>query len=417
MVFEIFYVTLHPIIEKKIMTNKMGQLQERYKNYREPQKFMEAGVYPYFREITGKQGTEVEMGGHKVLMFGSNAYTGLTGDQRVIDAAKKALDQYGSGCAGSRFLNGTLDLHVKLEKELAEFESKDDALCFSTGFSVNAGVIAMVVGRNDYVICDDRDHASIVDGRRLSFAHQLKYKHNDMEDLEKILQKLPYDAIKLIVVDGVFSMEGDLANLPEIVKLKHKYNCSIMVDEAHGLGVFGREGRGVCDHFGLTDEVDLIMGTFSKSLASIGGFIAGDADTINFLRHTCRTYIFSASDTPAATAAALEALHIVRSEPERIEALWKVTKYALKRFKEEGFEIGDTESPIIPLYVRDVEKTFIVTARAFDNGVFINPVIPPACAPQDTLVRFALMATHTEEQVERGVQILKKVFKEQNIIK
>ena len=395
----------------------MGQLQERYKNYREPQKFMEAGVYPYFREITGKQGTEVEMGGHKVLMFGSNAYTGLTGDQRVIDAAKKALDQYGSGCAGSRFLNGTLDLHVKLEKELAEFEGKDDSLCFSTGFSVNAGVIAMVVGRNDYVICDDRDHASIVDGRRLSFAHQLKYKHNDMEDLEKILQKLPYEAIKLIVVDGVFSMEGDLANLPEIVKLKHKYNCSIMVDEAHGLGVFGREGRGVCDHFGLTDEVDLIMGTFSKSLASIGGFIAGDADTINFLRHTCRTYIFSASDTPAATAAALEALHIVRSEPERIEALWKVTKYALKRFKEEGFEIGDTESPIIPLYVRDVEKTFIVTARAFDNGVFINPVIPPACATQDTLVRFALMATHTEEQVERGVQILKKVFKEQNIIK
>ena len=417
MVFEIFYVTLHPIIEKKIMTNKMGQLQERYKNYREPQKFMEAGVYPYFREITGKQGTEVEMGGHKVLMFGSNAYTGLTGDQRVIDAAKKALDQYGSGCAGSRFLNGTLDLHVKLEKELAEFEGKDDSLCFSTGFSVNAGVIAMVVGRNDYVICDDRDHASIVDGRRLSFAHQLKYKHNDMEDLEKILQKLPYEAVKLIVVDGVFSMEGDLANLPEIVKLKHKYNCSIMVDEAHGLGVFGREGRGVCDHFGLTDEVDLIMGTFSKSLASIGGFIAGDADTINFLRHTCRTYIFSASDPPAATAAALEALHIVRSEPERIEALWKVTKYALKRFKEEGFEIGETESPIIPLYVRDVEKTFIVTARAFDNGVFINPVIPPACAPQDTLVRFALMATHTEEQVERGVQILKKVFKEQNIIK
>ena len=395
----------------------MGQLQERYKNYREPQKFKAAGVYPYFREITGKQGTEVEMGGHKVLMFGSNAYTGLTGDQRVIDVAKAALDQYGSGCAGSRFLNGTLDLHVKLEKELAEFEHKDDALCFSTGFFVNSGVLAVVCGREDYIICDERDHASIVDGRRLSFAHQLKYKHNDMEDLEKILQKLPYEAVKLIVVDGVFSMEGDLANLPEIVRLKKKYNCSIMVDEAHGLGVFGKEGRGVCDHFGLTDEVDLIMGTFSKSLDSIGGFIAGDADTINYLRHTCRTYIFSASDTPAATAAALEALHIIRKEPERIEALWKVTRYALKRFREEGFEIGDTESPIIPLYVRDVEKTFVVTARAFDEGVFINPVIPPACAPQDTLVRFALMATHTEEQVERGVQILKKVFKEQNILK
>ena len=395
----------------------MGQLQERYKNYREPQKYMAAGVYPYFRAITSKQGPEVEMDGHKVLMFGSNAYTGLTGDERVIEAAHKALDKYGSGCAGSRFLNGTLDIHVQLEKELAEFEHKDDALCFATGFSVNAGVIAMVVGRGDYIICDDRDHASIVDGRRLSFATQLHYKHNDMEDLERVLQKLPKEAIKLIVVDGGFSMEGDLAKLPEIVELKHKYNCSLMVDEAHGLGVFGKQGRGVCDHFGLTDEVDLIMGTFSKSLASIGGFIAGDADTINFLRHSCRTYIFSASDTPAATAAALEALHILQEEPSRLEHLWDVTNYALKRFKEEGFEIGDTESPIIPLYVRDIEKTFMVTKLAFDNGVFINPVIPPACAPQDTLVRFALMASHTQEQVERGVQILKKAFKQLEIIK
>jgi len=395
----------------------MGQLQEKHKAYREPQKFMALGIYPYFREITSKQGTEVEMGGHKVLMFGSNAYTGLTGDQRIIDAAKAALDKYGSGCAGSRFLNGTLDIHVQLENELAEFEHKDSALCLSTGFSVNQGVLAMVVGRNDYIICDDRDHASIVDGRRLSFATQLHYKHNDMEDLERVLQKLPYDAIKLIVVDGVFSMEGDLAKLPEIVELKHKYNCSIMVDEAHGLGVFGKQGRGVCDHFGLSDEVDLIMGTFSKSLASIGGFIAGDFDTINYLRHACRTYIFSASNTPAATAAAMEALHIIQQEPERIEALWKVTRFALKRFREEGFEIGDTESPIIPLYVRNIDKTFLVTALAFDNGVFINPVIPPACAPQDTLVRFALMATHTEEQVERSVKALKKIFVEQEIIK
>ena len=238
-----------------------------------------------------------------------------------------------------------------------------------------------------------------------------------MEDLERVLQRLPYEAVKLIVVDGVFSMEGDLAKLPQIIELKHKYNCSVMVDEAHGIGVFGRQGRGVCDHFGLTDEVDLIMGTFSKSLASIGGFIASDADTINWLRHSCRTYIFSASNTPAATAAAMEALHIIQQEPERIEALWKVTRYALKRFKEEGFEIGDTESPIIPLYVHDVEKTFKVTALAFNAGVFINPVIPPACAPQDTLVRFALMATHTEEQVERGVQALKKIFVEEGIIK
>ena len=395
----------------------MGQLQERYKSYREPQKFMAEGLYPYFRAITSKQGPEVTMEGHRVLMFGSNAYTGLTGDERVIAAAEKALRKYGTGCAGSRFLNGTLDIHVQLEKELAEFENKEDAICFSTGFSVNSGVIASVVGRGDYIICDDRDHASIVDGRRLSFATQLHYKHNDMEDLERVLQKLPQEAIKLIIVDGVFSMEGDLAKLPEIVELKHKYNCSLMVDEAHGLGVFGKQGRGVCDHFGLTDEIDLIMGTFSKSLASIGGFIAGDADTINYLRHTCRTYIFSASDTPAATAAAMEALHILQEEPQRIENLWDITRYALKRFREEGFEIGETESPIIPLYVRDIQKTFEVTRMAFDAGVFINPVIPPACAPQDTLVRFALMATHDQEQVERGVMILKKIFVEEGIIK
>ena len=395
----------------------MGQLQERYKAYRIPQEAMAKGIYPYFRAITGKQGTEVEMGGHKVLMFGSNAYTGLTGDQRIIDKAKEALDKYGTGCAGSRFLNGTLDLHIQLEKEIAEFVGKDDCLCFSTGFSVNQGVIPALLSKDDFVICDDRDHASIVDGRRLAFAKQLHYRHNDMADLERVLSKLPQEAIKLIVVDGVFSMEGDLAKLPEIIELKHKYNCSVMVDEAHGIGVFGRQGRGVCDHFGLTGEVDLIMGTFSKSLASIGGFIASDFDTINWLRHTCRTYIFSASNTPAATAAAMEALHIIQQEPERIEKLWKVTNYALKRFREEGFEIGETESPIIPLYVRDTDKTFLVTALAFNAGVFINPVIPPACAPQDTLVRYALMATHTEEQVERSVVALKKIFVEQGIIK
>ena len=395
----------------------MGLLQNKLAKYTLPQQYMEMGVNPYFREIDGKQGTEVEMGGHKVLMFGSNAYTGLTGDERVINAGIEALKKYGAGCAGSRFLNGTLDLHVQLEKELATFVGKDEALCFSTGFSVNAGVIACLTGREDYIICDDRDHASIVDGRRLSFSTLLKYKHNDMEDLERQLQKCAPEAVKLIVVDGVFSMEGDLANLPEIVKLKHKYNATIMVDEAHGIGVFGRNGRGVCDHFGLTEEVDLIMGTFSKSLASIGGFIAADKTIINWLRHNCRTYIFSASNAPAATAAAMEALHILQEEPERIEALWEVTNYALKRFKEEGFEIGETESPIIPLYVRDPEKTFIATAKAFEEGVFINPVIPPACAPQDTLVRFALMANHTKEQVDRAVEGLKKVFIELDIIK
>ena len=377
---------------------------------------MAQGIYPYFREIEGKQGTEVIMEGRRVLMFGSNAYTGLTGDQRVIDAGCAAMQKYGSGCAGSRFLNGTLDIHVQLEKELAEFVGKDEALCFATGFTVNSGVISQLVDRNDYIICDDRDHASIVDGRRLSFATQLKYRHNDMEDLEKQLQKCEPDRVKLIVVDGVFSMEGDLCKLPEIVALKKKYNATIMVDEAHGIGVFGRQGRGVCDHFGLTKDVDLIMGTFSKSLASIGGFIAADSSVINWLRHTVRTYIFSASCTPAATAAAREALHIIQQEPERLEALWNVTNYALKRFREEGFEIGDTESPIIPLYVRDTDKTFMAVAKAFNEGVFINPVIPPACAPQDTLVRYALMATHTREQVDESVEKLKKVFKELEIL-
>jgi 8-amino-7-oxononanoate synthase len=398
----------------------MGLLQDKLSKhpfYSLSKEIKEKGIYPYFREIEGKQGTEVEMGGKHVLMFGSNAYTGLTGDERIIEAGCKAMHKYGSGCAGSRFLNGTLDIHVQLEKELAEYVGKDDALCFSTGFTVNSGVIPQLVSKDDYIICDDRDHASIVDGRRLSFATQLHYKHNDMADLERVLQRCEPDKVKLIIVDGVFSMEGDLAKLPEIVELKHKYNASIMVDEAHGLGVFGRQGRGVCDHFGVTDDIDLIMGTFSKSLASIGGFIASDADTINYLRHTSRTYIFSASDTPAATACALEALHIIQNEPERIAHLWDVTNYALKRFKEEGFEIGDTESPIIPLYVHDVDKTFKVTALAYEAGVFINPVIPPACAPQDTLVRFALMASHTKEQVERGVQILKKIFVEQGIIK
>ena len=389
----------------------MSLLSDKLGKYDLPQQYIAKGVYPYFRVINSHQDTEVMIEGKKILMFGSNAYMGLTYDQRIINAAIEATKIYGTGCAGSRFLNGTLDIHVQLEKELAAFVGKEDALCFSTGFTVNEGVIPAMLGRGDYVICDDRDHASIVDGRRLSFATQLKYKHNDMESLEKELQKCDPNAIKLIVVDGVFSMEGDLCNLPEIVKLKKKYNAAIYVDEAHGLGVFGKDGRGVCDHFGLTDEVDLIMGTFSKSLASLGGFIAADKKIINFLRHHSRSYIFQASMTPAATAATLEALHIIQNSPERIKNLWEITNYALKKFRDAGFEIGATESPIIPLYVRDEEKTFVVTKMAFDEGIFINPVIPPACAPQDTLVRVALMATHTKEQVAIAVEKLSKCFK------
>ena len=395
----------------------MSLLSDKLGKYDLPQQYMAKGVYPYFRVINSHQDTEVLIDGKKILMFGSNAYMGLTYDERIMNAAIEATKKYGTGCAGSRFLNGTLDLHVQLEKELAEFVGKEDALCFSTGFTVNEGVIPAMLGRSDYVICDDRDHASIVDGRRLSFATQLKYKHNDMESLEKELQKCAPDSIKLIVVDGVFSMEGDLANLPEIVRLKKKYNASIYVDEAHGLGVFGKQGRGVCDHFGVTDDVDLIMGTFSKSLASLGGFIAADKKIINFLRHHSRSYIFQASMTPAATAATLEALHIIKNSPERLKQLWDLTNYALDQFRAAGFEIGATESPIIPLYVRDEEKTFVVTKMAFDEGIFINPVIPPACAPQDTLVRFALMATHTKEQIDIAVARLSKCFKELGIIK
>lgn len=394
----------------------MNLLREKLAKWDQPQQFMAQGIYPYFRTIDSHQDTEVMMDGHKVLMFGSNSYMGLTYDQRIIDAAIEATKKYGTGCAGSRFLNGTLDLHVELEHELAEFVGKDEALVYSAGFNVNAGVISCVTDRNDYIICDDRDHASIVDGRRLSMSKALKYKHNDMADLEAKLQKCEPNAVKLMVADGVFSMEGDLAPLPQMVELKKKYNANLMIDEAHGLGVFGRNGRGVCDHFGLTNEVDLIMGTFSKSLASIGGFIAGDKEVINWIRHNSRTYIFSASITPAATAAAKTALQILKDEPERQENLWKITNYALKAFKDAGFEIGETESPIIPLYVRDAVKTFQVTRLAFDNGIFINPVIPPACAPEDTLVRVALMATHTKEQVDRAVEALSKSFKQLGIL-
>ena len=395
----------------------MKLLQEKLAKYDAPQRAMAAGIYPYFRMIESDQDTEVTISGKKVLMFGSNAYLGLTNHPKVKEAAIEAIKKYGTGCAGSRFLNGTLDLHVQLEKRLADFVGKEDAIVYSTGFQVNLGVVSCLTGREDYILWDELDHASIIEGHRLSFSTKLKYKHNDMESLEKQLQKCEPDKVKLIVMDGVFSMEGDIAKLPEIVALAKKYNASIMVDEAHGLGVFGREGRGVCDHFGVTDDVDLIMGTFSKSLASIGGFVAGDKDVINWLRHNARSYIFQASNTPAATAAAREAIHIFKTEPERQKKLWEITNYALKSFRDAGFEIGDTESPIIPLYVRDTDKTFEVTKLAFDEGVFINPVIPPACAPQDTLVRFALMATHTKEQVDFAIEKLIKCFKQLDLLK
>lgn len=389
----------------------MGLLQDKLAKYDLPQQIKAKGVYPYFRCIESEQNTEVMMSGKKVLMFGSNSYLGLTNHPKVIEAAVEATRKYGTGCAGSRFLNGTLDIHLELEKELAEFVGKEDALIYSTGFQVNLGVVSCVTGREDYIICDELDHASIVEGRRLSFSTCLKFKHNNMESLENELKKCKPASVKLIVVDGVFSMEGDIANLPEIVRLAKKYDANIMVDEAHGLGVLGHQGRGTCDHFGVTKDIDLIMGTFSKSLAAIGGFIAADKATINYLRHNSRSYIFSASNTPAATAAAREALHIMKQEPERIQHLWDMTNYALDNFRTLGFEIGSTSTPIIPLYVRDMDKTFMITKMLFDEGVFVNPVVPPACSPNDTLIRFSLMATHTKEQIDFAVEKLVKCFK------
>ena len=389
----------------------MGLLKEKYAKYDLPQQFRAKGVYPYFRCIDSEQDTEVTMSGKKVLMFGSNSYLGLTNHPRIKEAAIEAVRKYGTGCAGSRFLNGTLDIHLQLENELAEFVGKDEALVYSTGFQVNLGVLSCLTGRRDTILCDELDHASIVDGRRLSFSTARKFRHNDMEHLERELEKCDPETIKLIVVDGVFSMEGDIANLPEIVRLKNKYNASIFVDEAHGLGVLGNMGRGTCNHFGVTDDVDLIMGTFSKSLATIGGFVAGDKEVINYIRHNARSYIFSASNTPAATAAAIEALHIIKEEPERLENLWKITNYALDSFRSLGFEIGATSTPIIPIYIRDTEKTFMVTKMLWDEGIFINPVVPPACSPQDTLIRFSLMATHTKEQVDRALEGMTRVFK------
>ena len=382
-----------------------------------PQQIKAKGVYPYFRCIESEQDTEVIMNGRRVLMFGSNSYLGLTNHPRVIEAAAEATRRYGTGCAGSRFLNGTIDLHLQLERELASWTGKEDVMVYSTGFQVNLGVVSCVTGREDYVICDELDHASIVEGRRLSFSTPRKYRHRDMASLERELARCRPGAIKLIVTDGVFSMEGDIAPMDEIVRLARKYDANVMVDEAHGFGVLGPEGRGTCHHFGVADEVDLLMGTFSKSFASIGGFIASDKDTINYLRHNSRSYIFSASLTPAATAAAMESLHIMQEEPERIEHLWKVTHYALDGFRALGFEIGATETPIIPLYVRDMEKTFLVTRMLFDEGIFVNPVVPPACAPNDTLIRFSLMATHTKEQVDYALDKMSECFGKLGILR
>lgn len=394
----------------------MKPLQAKLSKYTAPQEAKAAGVYPYFRAISSEQDPQVTIDGKRVLMFGSNCYSGLVNDPRIKEAAIEATRKYGTGCAGSPFLNGTLDLHKKLEARIAEYMGKEDAMIYSSGFEVNLGVVSCLTGREDYILWDEQDHASIIEGHRLSFSQKFKYRHNDMASLEKQLAKCNPDAVKLIVTDAVFSMEGDVANLPEIVRLAKKYNANLMVDEAHGIGVFGEGGRGLCHHYGVADDVDLIMGTFSKSLASLGGFIATDKEVTNYLRHHSRSYIFTASITPASTAAALAAIDILEKEPEHQKNLWDLTNFALDGFRSLGFEIGHTSTPIIPLFIRDDFKTFAITRDLLDDGVFVNPVVSPAVAPTDTLIRFSLMSTHTREQVAEAIEKIAKAFRRHGVL-
>jgi 8-amino-7-oxononanoate synthase len=394
----------------------VGILKDTLSNYDAPQKAIRAGIYPYFREIQSDQATEVMINGKKVLMFGSNSYLGLTNHPKVKEAAKAAIDKYGTGCAGSRFLNGTLDLHIQLEEKLARLVGKEGALCYSTGFQVNLGVVSLLAGRNDYLLLDELDHASIIEGSRLSFAKVLKFAHNDMDALECKLKVCNSDRIKLIVVDGIFSMEGDIVNLPAIVKLAEKYDAAVMVDDAHSLGVIGKNGSGTASHFGLTDKVDLIMGTFSKSFASLGGFIAADKEVINYIKHNSRSLIFSASMTPASAASVLASIEIMENEPERIKHLWDITAYALKGFKAAGFDTGKSETPIIPLFIRDDIKALQLTQDLLADGVFVNPVVSPAVPKEDCLIRYSLMATHTKEQVEISIEKITRAAKALGIL-
>ena len=391
------------------------KLQDRIASFKDAAVIKEKGLYPYFRSIESGQDTEVVINGKKVLMFGSNSYLGLTNHPKIKEAAKAAIEKYGTGCAGSRFLNGSLDIHLELENRLADYVGKEAAVLFSTGFQVNLGVISCLLDRNDYLLLDEYDHASIIDGSRLAFARTIKYAHNDMQDLRRKLSRLPEDAAKLIVSDGIFSMEGDLVNLPEMVEIANEFGANIMMDDAHSLGVIGFNGSGTASHFNLTEDVDLIMGTFSKSLASLGGFIAGSAETIEYIKHRARSLMFSASMPPSAVASVIAALDIIESEPERIDKLWANTEYAKKLLLDAGFDIGHSNSPIIPIYIRDNTKTFMITNILQQNGVFVNPVVSPAVPSDSSLIRFSLMATHSFEQIESAIEQLSAAFKAVNV--
>lgn len=384
--------------------------------YNAPDEVKSLGLYPYFKEIQSQQDTEVTIGGKKILMFGSNSYLGLTTHPKVKEAAKKAIDKYGTGCGGSRFLNGTIDLHIELEEKLADYLGKEAVLIFSTGFQSNLGAVSALTGRHDYILIDESDHASIIDGTRLSFSKIIKFKHNNMESLEKELDALPSDKIKFIIVDGIFSMEGDIVKLPKLIELAEKHKATVLVDDAHSIGVLGKLGAGTGSHFGLNDKVDLIVGTFSKSLASLGGFVASDKYTISYLKHNARSLIFSASITPASCASVLAALEIIKSEPERITKLWENTHYSIKTLKEMGYDLGNTETPIIPIYVRDDMKTFKLTQMLLDDGVFVNPIVSPAVKSDSTLIRFSLMATHSRDQIDHALEKIHRISKQLDIL-
>lgn len=389
-------------------------LQNRFKDYQEPQKVKAQNLYPFFRNIQSGQDAEVIVEGKKVLMFGSNSYLGLTVHPKIKEAGIAAIKKYGSSLSGSRYMNGTSDMHTELESRLAKFLNKEAVALYSTGFQVNIGVLPTVAGKGDYLFLDRLNHASIFEGAKLSQAQSIVYRHNNPESLEQKLKKIPLDAFKLIVVDGIFSMEGNIVKLPEIVEIAKKYNAAVMTDCAHAIGVIGDHGRGTSDHFGLTDQVDIIGGTLSKSFASLGGFVASDADTVNFLRHHSRSMIFAASITPASIASALAALDIMETDDSHRLKLWDNTHYTLKVMNDLGFDTGASETPIVPIFIRDNQKAYMLTKMLFDRGVFVNPVVSPGVSPEDSLIRFSIMATHTHEQIDRAAELLYNAAKEIN---
>ena len=391
-------------------------LFNKCENFTDVKEAKAMGLYPYFHELQSQQDVEVIMEGKRRIMLGSNNYLGLTVHDEVKKAAIEAIEQYGSGCSGSRFLNGTLNLHTELERKLAKFLRKEAVITFSTGFQSNLGIISAICGRNDYIISDKENHASIYDGCKLSYAKHLRFNHSNMEDLERVLASIPIEAGKLIVTDGVFSMSGDICKLPEIVALKKKYNARVMVDDAHGLGVIGEGGRGTGSYFNLEDEVDIIMGTFSKSLASLGGYMATSEVVAEYVRHTSRPFIFSASITPASCAAAMKALEIIEAHPERVERLGQLSNYMKRALNSRNIKIKESPTPIIPIYTNDQITTLTLAKQLFEAGVYVNPVLPPATPPSECLLRVSLMATHTEALIDEAVDTIEAVMKEAGLV-